>query len=310
MEATHAFLTEGVSINYDMLTEANKEGLKQRIKNFFERIKKWVKSIIAKIKINIDRHRMTGLQFYERYKDSPGLTGVENKNLKFSGYKMDNLNPFDLKSVDASSMIKSVFSIDPPAKGKAPNTNHVKAISEDNASDRQVKLAKAFTGKSLGDSWKDELNKEAFGEKIEFKYGEGMFTKDKVIAQLKSDAGYREILKSYEAMEKAIQKAESDMNTAVDNIKNEYKEDHKKADGDKLAEYKEENDVYDYCTKYLGLYQEATNVLQSIQAIRTKYQEVRMNQAKRMFQMMITGKIEKKATEDFDIDAVKYDFDF
>lgn len=313
IEATHMFLTEGVSIDYDALSEASKEGLLQKIKNFFARIKKWVQSIIAKIKVSIDKKRLTGKQFYERYKDHPGLSNIAAKNLVFNGFKMDNASPFELNSTDVDSMINSAYGIATPKAGQKPSDSNIKQVSDDNASSRQAKLAGKLTGiTGLGsDSWKEDLHKKVFGEKTEMKYGTGMFTLDKVKSQLQSADGFETILKSYTELKGNIEKSEKAMTDTVNSIKSGYEKQHKDNDTqEKTAKYSEEAALTDYCTKYLALYQEAINVLQSVQAIRVSYQDTRMNQAKRMFQMMITGKVEKKDNNDFELEAAEFDFDF
>ena len=314
VEATHAFLTEGVSIDYEALSEASKEGLLQKIKNFFARIKKWIQSIIAKIKVSIDRKRLTGKQFYERYKDSPGLANISAKNLVFNGFSMDNASPFDLNTTDAESLLKSALGVAEPKMGVKPTESNIKSVSDDNASSRQAKIASKLTGiSSLGsDSWKEDLHKKVFGEKSDIKYGNGMFTLEKVKSQLQSAEGFENILRSYTEMKTNIEKSEKAMTDVVNKIKSDYSDKHKANDtAEKTAQYSEEAALTDYCTKYLSLYQEAINVLQSVQAIRVSYQDVRMNQAKRMFQMMITGKVEKKDNNDFELEeAIDFDFDF
>lgn len=311
--AAHAFLTEGVSVDYEALAEAGKESLLQKIKNFFERIKKWVQSIIAKIKISIDKKRLTGKQFYERYKDNPGLQNIAAKNLTFNGYEMASADPFDLKFTAVEGLIDA----DAPdkvgmTKGGVVSKSKLDAIGDEKASDRQAKIAGRLTGQNLkGESWKEDLNKKIFGEKVDIKYGKGMFTLEAVRAQLLSAEGFENVLNSYKKVQESIEKSQQAMERTVEGIKEGFEKTHEKKDTpEKTHEIKEEASLTEYCNRYLSLYQEAINVLQSVQAIRVSYQDTRMNQAKRMFQMMITGKVEKKDNNDFELEAAEFDFDF
>ena len=321
MSAMYSYLTEGVSIDYEALAEASKANLLDKIKGFFARIKKWIQSIIAKIKINIDKRRLSGKQLYERYKDSPGLKDIKAKNLVFNGYKMEKADPFDVdlstKTVDnlIGFMKPSDFKTKRGTEKKASDEvkGKLTAIADNKAGSRAAAMVATLTGiKVKQDGWQDDLNKKIFGEKTDLKYGTGMFSLENVKSALLSDESFQKVLKSYETLNKSVTDAETEMTKLVNDIKQGYTDAHNKEDTpEETKKYNDESDVTEYCNRYLALYQETIGVIQKVQAIRTNYHNIRMNQAKSMFVMMITGKVEKKDNNDFELDETEaFAFDF
>lgn len=339
VSAVYSYLTEGVSIPYADLNEANKEGLLAKIKSFFEKIRKFVQSIIKKIKMMIDRKFLSGKQFWARYGTDKSLTNVANKNIKFNGYKMEKQDPFTNSGKDTGFDRKSFIPGPEPGSVISMTAEQVKAeiekIDSDNASARAASLAQLLTGESnlSEDSWESDLREKAFGDKEDMEYGEGMFTLEAVKTALNSEEGFKKILDAYTKMEKAINEDEKYMrNTVVHgtgdkktytsggntykSVDQHYKDEHSKADEKnsdgvvtKKAEIENEDAVTTYCTKYLSLYNEAVSTVQKVRAIRVSYQDTRIAQAKRMLSVMISGK-EKKKEEAFDLNDTDLVFDF
>lgn len=302
-------ITEGVEYSQAAINEASKQSLLDRIKAFFTRIKKWVQSIIAKIKLNIDRRTKSGEQLWHRYQNAEGLKNLGSKKLVFNGYEFKNEVPFTV-NVNADFVNKNIPK--PTPNMAAPKSAEIKKVSDETSDKRQRDVAQAvtgITGLSEG-SWKSDLIKKIYGEKKDLQLGKGIFTLNAVKDILLNQKALKEDLSSYEALNKKINDDQESISKAIETIKEGYAEQHDKmAEKNDDKEIKGQSEVIDYINKYFALYTEALGVVQAVKAIATKYHEDRENQAKRMFVMMITGKVEKK-NEDFEGTDDLYDFDF
>lgn len=78
-------------IDESAVMELNEKGLdsiKTAVKNFFARIKKFIDSIVAKLKVAIDKIRLSGKQLWSKYGNDPDLKDTSKlKNLTYDGYK-------------------------------------------------------------------------------------------------------------------------------------------------------------------------------------------------------------------------------
>lgn len=83
--------------DYDTITEASFEDINNKIKAFFDKIIKWLKSILAKVTVAIDKLTMSGQQLWAKYKSRPEL----NKN--FSGADDLTYNGYDFSKANALS---------------------------------------------------------------------------------------------------------------------------------------------------------------------------------------------------------------
>ena len=72
----------------DAITEASLEGIKNKVIEFFNKILKFLKSILEKLAFQINRIRMTGKQLWAKYKNSSRAKNYEAfKDYKYNGYK-------------------------------------------------------------------------------------------------------------------------------------------------------------------------------------------------------------------------------
>ena len=102
------------------ITELNEKGLdnvKAAVKNFFARIKKFIDSIIAKLKVMIDKLRLSGKQLWQKYGNDPDLKNTEKlKGLTFDGYRFpDDPFPYAAKFDDADGprrLLKEAYGTD------------------------------------------------------------------------------------------------------------------------------------------------------------------------------------------------------
>ena len=93
VESVIVGLQSGTQADVDSLTEGAFETLVNKIKAFFEKLRKWVNSIIAKLTVQIDKMRLSGTQMLAKYKDSKMLNH-SFEDLTVNGYKFEKKDPF------------------------------------------------------------------------------------------------------------------------------------------------------------------------------------------------------------------------
>ena len=74
--------------NIDALVEMSFQSIKDKVSAFFQKILKFFKSIIAKLKLQIDKIRMSGQQLYSKYKNDPRLRTTDYSDLTFEGLQV------------------------------------------------------------------------------------------------------------------------------------------------------------------------------------------------------------------------------
>lgn len=118
VEAVASQIRSGVMDESAMgeLSEKGFDSIKSAVTSFFARIKKIIEAIIAKLKVFIDKLRMTGKQLWSKYGNDPDLKKTEKlKDLTFDGYKFAS-EAFDTSKFDDSNgperLIKSAYNGD------------------------------------------------------------------------------------------------------------------------------------------------------------------------------------------------------
>ena len=276
MENTLRSITEGVEIDYEAITEASKEGLIAKIKKLFDRLKKWVQSIIAKIKATIAKRKEIKEATWEKYKDHEGVKNP-NSNATYNGYMMANAVPFkgDPSSKDIKSFINAMHPSEFVKNHKNVQADAAKAVDPSGAPERKVAIAKEMTGVTnltAGD-WKAELNKAAFGEKKDMKYGEGMFNVKTIQEIFTTNKAYETLISQYQKFDANIKKDEAEMTRITMDINRG-----------------ESGSAIDtYISQYLSLYQEATQVVAEVQGIVTNYHKIRETQAREMLAALVNA---------------------
>lgn len=311
VEAAVGQIQTGSDAGYASLVEGAFDTIKSKITAIFEKIKKFVKSIIDKLGVQINKVRMTGKQMWARYKDSEMLKHSFD-DLVVNGYKFKKKDPFgplDSYIGGPAGLIKKgvpecpdpeSFSDEAAAATDETKINAAQAkldkLKETSAEDRKVAFAKELlSGIDLtdGSSWLNDLKTELYGDKVDLTFGTD-FTLDSIKTDLQGEdldkvrAGYNKLLN-------ALNKDEKRLQTAADKFKKDNKN---TEDGKDLP--KGIGIANEYFTQYLAIYQDCTGVISSISSTRMSYVNAKVNQAKSVFAKMLTYKKKKDESVDFE----------
>ncbi len=320
VEAAVGQIQTGSDAGYTSLVEGAFDTIKSKITAIFEKIKKFVKSIIDKLGVQINKVRMTGKQMWARYKDSEMLNHSFD-DLVVNGYKFEKKDPFgplDSYIGDPRALIKkgvpdcpspeefssNAAAITTSAGGddsKVPQNIEkyqgiLEKMKETTSEDRKLAFAKELLNGidlSDGSSWLGDLKTELYGDKVDLTYGTD-FTLDTVKADLQGEdldkvrAGYNKLLN-------ALNKNEKELQSAADKFKKDNKNTEPGKDLPKLIGLANE-----YFTQYLAIYQDCTGVISSISSTRVSYVNAKVNQAKSVFAKMLTYKKKKDESADFE----------
>lgn len=240
-EATVNAISTGSDPDFGPIVEATWADLKAKIKKFFDKIIKFLNSIIAKLKVQMDKITKSGRQLYDKYKDRPEYRGKNFKDLTVSGYKFEHgTRPLgDVAKYAEESNIAAMFKaavgseVDDPktiaaGAGYATDSNEqtaakekISKITDVSTSERQFKMAEHVVGSlaSLSEgSWSSDLRKELWGEKAEMKYGEDCFKDTWISEMLGKDTILKSITDDYTKMRKAAEDYNKSLQKRVDEI--------------------------------------------------------------------------------------------
>lgn len=322
VEAAVGQIQTGSDAGYASLVEGAFDTIKSKITAIFEKIKKFVKSIIDKLGVQINKVRMTGKQMWARYKDSEMLNHSFD-DLVVNGYRFEKKDPFgplDSYIGDPRALIKkgvpdcpspeefssNAASITTSAGGddsKVPQNIEkyqgiLEKMKEITSEDRKLAFAKELlNGVDLSDgsSWLGDLKNELYGDKVDLTYGTD-FTLDTVKADLQGE-DLDKVRSGYNKLLNALNKNEKELQTAADKFKKDNKNTEAGKDLPKLIGLANE-----YFTQYLAIYQDCTGVISSISSTRVSYVNAKVNQAKSVFAKMLTYK--KKKDESVDLEGL------
>lgn len=209
--------------------------LKDKVEAFFQRMLKWVRSIIAKLKVHIDRINLTGEELFKKYVDKLGKDS-DYHGITFNGYRFAAGSKiiYDIKdSFDANIeelvknglhrlgiqhvMLPHEFGI--RMKGLARKVPEGQTISKDvvdeindgidritdlTHEERTTAMASVLSGRAMVDGWEDDLRSRCWGEKGPINYGTDMFI-PRVIGKVLKDDALGECMEGYRRLERAIQ---------------------------------------------------------------------------------------------------------
>lgn len=316
-EAAVSAFTTGSKIDVSAMAEASVSGIVNKIKSVFARIKKFLGSIVAKLKLHIDKIRMTGSQLYARYKNDPRLKGKDFKNMKFTGYKFEKDIPFQatdtyLKNVDGllskaggnGIMTPSQFS-DELNKDGANQEALKKRLTEMEDLDTKTRTANFATelvGKKVGENWRADITDELWGEKVDLTYGTD-YTIEGVTATLSNPLNLKGLTDGYEAMLNAVNANERQVQASADALQKVIDKGNADNNAAKINALASE-----YYSAYLKIYTDLTGTITAIQDIRVKYETARYNQNKEILVKMMSYKGDT-ASEDASADADEFDFE-
>lgn len=288
-------INTGISTDYDTLVEAGISSLKEHFMNFLMKIKRFIDSIIVKIKALFMRRKNDAGKLISRYEKTIKMEKL--KDMTFKGYGFDK---DVLKTSIPGGITEVVGKIAPALSGgltdvKA-NAEQIKGMMDEDHATRAMKVANEVTGMSLSnkETWPNDLTKELMGitddknPKIEMKYGEHCFTVAKVKAMLTNHAALQDLLKTYGVMQKDIQKNMNDCK--------------------KLQKSTEDTDAnkgkLEYYNAYIQVYQDCANAMNKVNASVKRFVDTQWVQASQMWVAMAqrssdkSVKAEESKTED------------
>lgn len=323
VEAAVSAMQTGTHADFDSLVEASWADIKAKIVKIMENIKKFIRSIIAKLTLAIDKMRMTGHQLYEKYKDSPVLKDTSKfKDMKVEGYKFSkNEKLFPAAAgfeADVEALIKKVgggkfvvpsefkSNIKDAAKEAKADIKVVSNLKDVSRSTRVFNMAKELTGSSkiTENEWQSDLKKELYGEKVELKYGTD-YTLDSVSALLKEPAHLSEIKDEYIKLEKAVESYKKDLQSELDELEREISK--KEDNGEKTAGL---SVAVSYYNAYMSLVSDSYSTINTVKNIKYNYEKAKLDQAKTLFGKMLSFKAKKDNNDASDVDGgIEYEIE-
>lgn len=312
----------GSDIDTSFLVETGWETVKRKIREVFERLKKFIKSIIAKITNYIDSVVKSGAQLVSKYKDeiTKRASSGAYKDLEFNGYvyisdiqgafKKGAYSTFESNVHDAvklgGSGIKSVDEfkklIDNPNFKTVEDSTEAKEAKKKLEDIESNKLKKAVIenmasevssiGSSAGD-WKKALMKYLQGgsDKKTIKYGTAPFTVSDLCEYFTNQKDWKDIQNEYEKLKNACDKQERDLDdiTATnDNAKEE---------------------LSSYISTYLNRVSDCWSAMALMRDAKVTATKNRDAQAKAMLGKLVRKGEKKKDNNDVELDEI-LDFDF
>lgn len=324
VEATVSAAAMGTEPDFAPIVEMSFEDIKKKIKAFFDKIIKFLKSIINKLGLQIDKMRMTGHQLYAKYKDSKLLQGKDFKDLTFNGYKIMTKGDIFTAAAGYDSKIEELISsalgkkdvlpdnfkktydteagVKAGSKGAGGESQAKKTIDDITSitqADRQVAMARTLTGErslTAGD-WEGALKKKLYGEKVDIKYGTEGFDLKTLGDMLQDPANLNAIKEEYARIEKAAHEYHDRLQRAVDDLSSESSKLYGE-EGDKSNQINAKSLVSSYYTAYMGVVSDSYAVINKVKNIKYNYQKTRFDQAKQMFAKLLSWKPAKADNND------------
>lgn len=328
------------------INEASAEGLGAKIKSFFEKILKFIRSIIEKLKFQINRIRMNGKQLWSEYKNSARVRNVENfKDYKYHGYKnmlkdgeggvnFKNASNFDSEqggndlikiaigeNINIAEMISSLgdkqvsqdYTDDEAGKTAAEEAGKsfkdaTEKLTEMDKDEIVGRMASTLCGESgLDGSWQETIREKMYGDKEDLEYGKD-FDINKIGDLVSKADNLEHIASEYKKFEVGVNKYKNTLNGYITNINKAH--DKSGNAGRRYVTDKAATFVNAYITR-LG---DAYSVIADVKNLRTAYHKAANNQATAILGQLLAlgGKKVKKTDEssdfeDFEMYALEMD---
>ena len=306
--------------NLETLVEMSFQSIKDKVSAFFQKILKFFKSIIAKLRLQIDKIRMSGQQLYSKYKNDPRLRSTDYSDLTIEGYKFSDKEIFTAAAkyeTDAESLIDAVMGKDVTdmiskmmSSGRETSieeadkvTEKIKDVSRD---DRVCNMAKALTGISglSAGSWESDVKKEIYGgEKETLRYGSD-WTLSSIAPTLEKAPELSKIIDEYTKIENGVNKFKKKVEDDFKKADKELSDDIKKTpagEGDKdpaKTLTKLQSSMTAYTNAYLAVINDSYSTISRVKQIKLDYVKAKNAQAKAMFAKMLSYKGKKSDNND------------
>lgn len=325
VEATINAIQTGSFDEYNVIAENAFETLKNKIVAVFEKIKKFLSSIIAKLGVQINKFRMTGKQMLSRYQNSDMLK-KDFSDFTVEGFKFNakdvfadtNMKPVDLIQKAMPNRVQAPSDFAKTALASLDKTNvktmenKLNAMTEITSKDRKQAYAQALIPgvKLSADEWTSDIQKGLYGEKLTLKYGKD-FDKKSIEAALVG-ADLEQIEQAYKTLKGEVEKDQGEIQRAADEFKDTAPDKfYKNSKGKPIEDRADKPEPVSigvankYFSAYLAYYQDCVAVISQIQNIRLNFEKAKINQAKSVYAKMLTYKGKKSDNNDAsDIDEI------
>lgn len=302
--ATNSALVEaavscGAGMDVESLTEGAWASLKAKIHAIFEKIKKFLSSIIAKLKVQFDKMRMSGKQLWSKYKNSDALK-KDLKDMSFTGYKFDTSK---FKAVPDINTVKGAIrtfkatvnafdaAVSATDKDSAAYKTFEDTISKlkDELGDgtvRDAMLPTLIADDITGDTWGNDLLKACgMDEKVELKFGED-YTLNAIGEILEQGKDFVVIETAYKNLKTQVENAQRDF----DKNAKKFDSEENAAAGVGTGRSAGSMLASQYYTEFIKVFQAASSLISEVMNKRTTVLTAQYNQATAILKKAITYK--------------------
>jgi len=333
VEATINAISGGYEPEFGPIVEMSFEDIKKKIKAFFDKILKFLRSIINKLKLQIDKIKLTGKQLWEKYKDSKLLQGKKYDGLVYNGYDImtkDKIfaepSGFESREGIESLMAKATGGkFDSPKKFWTEHSGEIKSgsageksakayidrLTNLSSADRAYNVAKELTGMNLAkDGWEADCRSKLYGEKIDIKHGQKGFDLGALGKILQDPTDLAAIKDEYVRIEQAAKNYYSDLDGETSQIQSDIDKFNSDKE-DKSANANALSLVSSYYSVYMSCVSDTYAVINKVKSLKYNFFKTRNDQAKAMFGKMLSWKDTKSNNNDAsDIDDFDVIMDF
>ena len=196
VEAVVSSVQTGDNSSFESITEAGIKSLWEKAKATFEKIGKFLSTIIAKIKAFIVARKAKSEEFYKKYAEKIDPAKCEGKT--FTGYSFEK----NIKlNADIDKILGDVYG-SAYAHFDANVCSGVESLTDDHAG-RMRQVASKATGIELANQdWSNELTGKLYDDnkKSEMKYGEKCFKLEEIKKTLTDMGPVNELSEGFERM--------------------------------------------------------------------------------------------------------------
>lgn len=308
----HSRMDENALADYGVIMESAMDDLKSRVKKFFERILKFIRSIIAKIKLHIDNITKTNKELWTRNSGMLQSSGAY-RGLTFEGYRfergakylggldssekyvgssngimelieksMSRLGCKGVTSPSAAAQLLATMVSDGEDTGESGQkmSEAIDVLRGVSKEERTHAIVCTLCGKEVPkDGWESMFRQQAWGDKTVLSFGDDMFNLTSLKDLMTSDKYLADVNGEYKKMEAAIVRFESELRSQLDTLEKSV-----------LRERLETANLYTMATSYYNAYitiiSDVFDVVSRLKNIKVTFYTEMYAQARRMFVML------------------------
>lgn len=330
---------------FDAINESVITGLKDRVKKAYDRIKAFIKSIIAKLKAYLTGMTKSASMFAQKY-DTADFRKKDLKGFEFEGYKyVNNISTlFKVPSTPAAitdiidNVIKNSSGSTYSIKDATDNAKTVESDAKNNGwtnsdkkagqgakfetllegikkaesekSETKAAIFKEITGTEIRP---DKVNEDFFKlvrgkDKKTLKEGDAGFKRGDILERMKRTDEIDSTIKSYETLHDAVEKLSNDLVYAIDKLEDATGDSLSGDDKEKFGNYK--SALIDTVKGANSMYQTALAGITQIKGLLTGAIKDRDAQDRKMLMQMVNYKNKSAKNNSVEEDEFVDDFDF